>query len=285
MRSLLPFATVVFVLFLGTAGLKADDSAIGPAIKEVSQAFQHEADAIALNAQAELEKLKAETVGRLQAIQDRLCREAKLDEAVAVRDRIRVINGKLAPCPAPPGGETALPPDAQEISQTHDTLVAALEKRTEERILAAGRTASAPLERLMKELCREEKLDDALVVREAIRRMTSVVRDVQRDPGHLPAGATVGQILYFELVGHPTAGSLYGTDIYTNDSTLAVAAVHAGLLAAGERGIVKVTVLPGQESYTSSTRCGITSNSFGNWSLSYKIERPWGIVSGAAKPR
>jgi hypothetical protein len=283
MRFSLRFAAALLVLFLGAARGLAEDSSIGPVIKEVSEAFQREADVIGLNAQAELEKLKAETAVRLQAIQDRLCREAKLDEAVAVRDRIRAINGKGAPCPVPAGGETALPSDAQEISQTHETLVAALEKRTEQRILAAGRTASAPLERLMKELCRDEKLDDALVVREAIRQMTSVVRDVQRDPGHLPAGAAVGQVYYFELVGHPMAGSLYGTDIYTNDSTLATAVVHTGLLAAGEKGVVKVTVLPGQESYVSSTRCGITSSSYGNWSLSYKMEKARGIVKEPAK--
>jgi len=285
MKVFLRASAVVMSLLVGVSGLRADDD-ISPAVKEVTEAFHREAEAIDLDATAELAKIRAQTAERLQTIQDRLCREAKLDEAVAVRDRIRVINGKSPPCPTPASVETALPADAHEISQTHDLVVAAHEKKTVERIVEAGRKAAAPLERKMKELCREEKLDEALTLRNVIRQMTSVVREVLPDPGYLAQHGTqdIDKVFYFEVVGS-VSGSLYGTDIYTNDSALATAAVHSGALSVGEKGIVKVTVLPGRQEYESSTRCGITSNRYGPWSLSYKIERARGVVKLMAKPQ
>ena len=52
----------------------------------------------------------------------------------------------------------------------------------------------------------------------------------------------------------PAAGTVWGSDVYTDDSTLAAAAVHAGAVGAGETGLVKVTILPGESSYDASTR-------------------------------
>ena len=40
----------------------------------------------------------------------------------------------------------------------------------------------------------------------------------------------------------------------------------------GERGAVKVTVLPGEASYNGTTRNGVTSNPYNQWNGSYKIE-------------
>lgn len=68
-------------------------------------------------------------------------------------------------------------------------------------------------------------------------------------------------------------GSIWGTDIYTYDSNLATAAVHANALEDGETGTVLITVLPGQDSYSGSERNGITSEGFGSWHGSYRIER------------
>ena len=51
----------------------------------------------------------------------------------------------------------------------------------------------------------------------------------------------VGATYYFRVTGE-AAGPLWGTDVYTGDSAIAVAAVHAGLVKAGESAIVKITV-------------------------------------------
>lgn len=278
-------ASIMAAMLVGMPAMSAaeDDS---PAVKEVTATFEREAEAILLSSDVERAKLQAQTNDRLKMIQDRLCREAKLDEAVAVRNRIRTVEGNPPAYVSPVGAEPTLPSDAVEIADAHDRNVAELEKRTTERIVEAGKRNAAPLERLMKEYCRDAKLDEALAMRNVIQQMTSVIRDVSPDPGRLNIAETdIGKVFYFELTGD-LQGSLYGTDIYTSDSRPATAAVHAGLLRVGETGVVKVTVLPGQPQYETSHRHGYTSSSYGQWSLSYKIEKARGIVKrpAGAKP-
>jgi len=62
--------------------------------------------------------------------------------------------------------------------------------------------------------------------------------------------------------------------VYTDDSPFSVAAVHAGLLKVNQTGLVKVTLLPGRDSYPSVTRNGITSESAGEMEGSYKLSAP-----------
>jgi len=68
-------------------------------------------------------------------------------------------------------------------------------------------------------------------------------------------------------------GAIWGSDIYTDDSPVAVAAVHAGLLKPGERGMLKITLLPGLSRYTAAERNGVSSSEYGRWEGSYRIER------------
>jgi hypothetical protein len=92
------------------------------------------------------------------------------------------------------------------------------------------------------------------------------------NPGTLSGyGNAGGPPLYFEVVGSVN-GTVWGTDTYTNDSELAAATVHAGVLKPGQKGTVKVTMLPGQESYHGSTRNGVTTASYGNWGTSFRVE-------------
>ena len=80
----------------------------------------------------------------------------------------------------------------------------------------------------------------------------------------------VGASYYFRVQGS-TEGQVWGTGTYTGDSTLAMAAVHAGAVKAGESGIVKVTVVPPLNQYLGSTRRGVTSGGFGRYGTAYKI--------------
>ena len=66
----------------------------------------------------------------------------------------------------------------------------------------------------------------------------------------------VGQIFSFVITGG-TEGHVWGTDIYTDDSTLAVAAVHAGVVHYDETKTVNVQILPGQSTYQGTTINGI----------------------------
>lgn len=93
------------------------------------------------------------------------------------------------------------------------------------------------------------------------------------DPGTLYTyRAQIGKSYYFEVTGG-TTGTVWGTGIYTDDSSLATAAVHAGVLQPGKTGFVKVTLLKGQAAYQGSTQNGVASHPYGNWTASYRVER------------
>lgn len=81
-----------------------------------------------------------------------------------------------------------------------------------------------------------------------------------------------GTTYYFRVTG-ATAGGLWGTDIYTGDSALAVAAVHAGAIKDGESAVVRVTVMPPLAQYPGSVRNGATSQSFGRFGTAYRVDR------------
>ena len=93
----------------------------------------------------------------------------------------------------------------------------------------------------------------------------------QADPGTLFNYAdAVGQTLQFAVVGS-TSGTIWGDEVYTSDSVLAVAAVHAGLLAPGESGVVTVEVIEGPASYEGVERNGVVSRSYASWDVAYRF--------------
>jgi serine/threonine-protein kinase len=69
-------------------------------------------------------------------------------------------------------------------------------------------------------------------------------------------------------------GPVWGNDVYTDDSSLVAAAIHAGAAQLGAPAIVRVTMLPGRPSYAGSTRHGVTSQSYGEWPGSFRVETP-----------
>ena len=83
-----------------------------------------------------------------------------------------------------------------------------------------------------------------------------------------------GQTFTFNVTGKKD-GRIWGgqRNIYTDDSDLATAVVHAGIIKAGQTGEVRVTILADQGSYPSITRNGISSTSYGAWKGAYRIQR------------
>ena len=77
---------------------------------------------------------------------------------------------------------------------------------------------------------------------------------------------------FAEVTGDKNAGTVWGTDLYTDDSALAAVAVHAGLVADGQKGVVKVTIAPGADAYQGSDRNGVASIDYAEWGGSYRIE-------------
>ena len=66
-----------------------------------------------------------------------------------------------------------------------------------------------------------------------------------------------------------TPGSPWGTDTYTDDSSVCSAAVHAGLITAATGGTVTIEVRPGLSAYTGSARNGVTTRSYGGFGGSF----------------
>lgn len=144
---------------------------------------------------------------------------------------------------------------------------------------------AARLEKTVKQLqdmqesyTKAGKLDEAVAVREQLKRLKedaialAVGGKVLADPGTLSAyRGKNGEEFFFKVTG-ATTGSVWGSGVYTDDSSLATAAVHAGVLKAGETGIVKVTILEGRESYDGSTENDVTTSGYGQFSGSFKVE-------------
>jgi hypothetical protein len=82
----------------------------------------------------------------------------------------------------------------------------------------------------------------------------------------------IGQSFVYKVTGRNLPDWIWGTDIYTDDSDIPTAAVHAGLLKEGETAEVKVTILEGRPQFHGSTRNGVTTTGYGPWGGSYKVE-------------
>jgi hypothetical protein len=81
---------------------------------------------------------------------------------------------------------------------------------------------------------------------------------------------TVGAAYYFRVTG-VTEGQLWGTDIYSGDSTIGAAAVHAGLLKPGETAFLKVTVVTPPEKFPGTVRNGVTSTEYGRYQYAWRL--------------
>jgi hypothetical protein len=81
----------------------------------------------------------------------------------------------------------------------------------------------------------------------------------------------VGQTYYFRVEGKDS-GPVWGTDIYTADSALPAAAVHAGAVGWGETKVIKVTVVEPLQHYQGSSRNGINSHEFGPYKTAYRVD-------------
>lgn len=68
-------------------------------------------------------------------------------------------------------------------------------------------------------------------------------------------------------------GAVWGTDVYTDDSNVCTAAIHAGIISSASGGAIGIIIAPGESSYTGSTRNGVTSASYGTWPGSYRVVR------------
>jgi hypothetical protein len=80
----------------------------------------------------------------------------------------------------------------------------------------------------------------------------------------------IGKIYRITITG-TTGGAIWGTDIYTSDSYIPAAAVHAGVISDGQTKEVYIKVVQGLSEYVGSTRNGVSTSGYGGWGLSYQF--------------
>jgi LCCL domain-containing protein len=67
--------------------------------------------------------------------------------------------------------------------------------------------------------------------------------------------------------------TVWGTDVYTDDSSICTAAVHAGLITFERGGPVVFEIVDGRQAYPGSERNGVTTSDYGPWSGSFVFMR------------
>jgi chitodextrinase len=75
-----------------------------------------------------------------------------------------------------------------------------------------------------------------------------------------------------QITGSTSGGAVWGTDIYTTDSDKARAAVHAGLLAPGQAGVIRVHQIGNWYGFNGSLRNEVSSLSYGPYT-GMRLER------------
>ncbi len=187
--------------------------------------------------------------------------------------------GAAAPTPCPPAlpkleATRDLPADARKLLDGFQEEAKLIRQKAEDEVATRGEALAIALKTLQDQYTREAKLDEAVAIRDLIRKLKAARINLQADPGNLSAFyQAIGQTFYFEVTGATSGGSVWGTEVYTYDSRLAIAAVHSGALKDGETGIVEVTLLNSPDSHKGSTANGVTTSSWGVYSASYTVKR------------
>ena len=269
------------VAFLGCwiAGPLHAQSELPAAAREVLTQFEAEAADLERKTEAEILKCRQRGVAELQKAQDELTRLGKLEEAAAVRTLIRLVE-RGAPVALPLG----TPAVVRKAYRDFEEEVATLYEKAEAEFVMRRDLAAVELKKIQDAFCKEAKLDEAVAVRDRIRTLAEGKVNAQPDPGYIQAQVTdIGKTFYYEVTGiRGHAGyAIYGTDVYLIGSHLATAAVHCGLVNENQKGVVKVTIVPGQEIFPATTRNGVTSNVAGRADVAFRVER---LYSFQAKP-
>lgn len=170
---------------------------------------------------------------------------------------------------------TALQDQAQEkiaqIRERADRKIAEVEDDVENRRKALVQHAIEQLEPLQKECFQGGEFGKALATFLQILSLRCQGENILPDPGTLVAYPHVGRTYQFRVTGRDD-GSVWGTDIYTSDSDLGTAAVHAGALEAGEAGIVRVRIVDMKGvPVRGSLRNGVTTMDWGPYEIGFRV--------------
>jgi hypothetical protein len=151
----------------------------------------------------------------------------------------------------------------------------ALQDRTHQEIKLRIEEAIERLSDWQQQLAEQGQVQEAAAVTEEIHRWRAYrAEEAKPGPRNLEGlRDRVGESFVFEVTG-TIDGALWGTDVYTSDSCLGKAAVHAGILRANETGTVRVAIVECLPNYKGTTRNGVTSSHWADpWHGAYRVER------------
>lgn len=178
---------------------------------------------------------------------------------------------EIAPAPAVQEADD-LPDDAAVILDAHAREAADIRRKAEQEIAARRDKVVKALQVLQDKYTRDAKLDEAVAIRDRIRKMKVAHLKPIQNPGTMSAYVNrLNQSFFVDITGNGNGG-VWGTEFYTYDSSLAAACVHAGVLKQGQRGIVKVTMVKSPNAHTGSTLNGVRSSDWGIYPASYTLE-------------
>ena len=83
-----------------------------------------------------------------------------------------------------------------------------------------------------------------------------------------------GQTLTLACSPGGTAHSVWGSDIYTADSSICTAGVHSGLITYQQGGTVTIELRPGRTIYGCSERNGVVTSPYGAYGQSFVFKTP-----------
>jgi hypothetical protein len=107
---------------------------------------------------------------------------------------------------------------------------------------------------------------------EAVVRAAEDQTPVQWNTSASMVSFETGKTYKFKCPSSGKESAVWGTDIYTLDSSICNAAVHAGKLTMESGGSVTIELRPGESSYKGSTRNGIKTNDYGVYGHSFVVK-------------
>lgn len=80
-----------------------------------------------------------------------------------------------------------------------------------------------------------------------------------------------GLRVLYECPPGGSAAAVWGTDVYTDDSSVCTAGVHAGRITFGGGGPVVIEIRAGESSYAGTLRNGVTTRQYGSYVGSFFV--------------
>jgi len=154
--------------------------------------------------------------------------------------------------------------DAGPVLAQYSKGKAEIRKAAREKVRHFRMRVTGALREIQDRYTREARLDEAVAIRDCIRGLMEGGPKALPDPGTVHVDEGSPRVAFYRVTGAHT-GSVWGTGVYTSDSSLATAAVHAGVLKLGQTGVVKVTAIVNHPSFDGSMRNGIQSSAYGTY--------------------